>query len=209
MQTQAKWISPPFSCWKCPLFVLLFFFYKKELTGLHFSVTDRKYSSISLKFQKYFFTQFSDFPNYWPRPGWPATAKKENLSNFAKKMFCRSGICSRQRFIHFICHLQSSRCNNTMNKLKMFVHQTKIFWENFKVFDCRWGGDKPPDWIGKLYNALGTTWSMEVLKTLSEPLNKIANNPKCLKIRNTNPVKFNQSKIGTNCAPNTLLGLGY
>lgn len=140
MQTQAKWISPPFSCWKCPLFVLLFFFYKKELTGLHFSVTDRKYSSISLKFQKYFFTQFSDFPNYWPRPGWPATAKKENLSNFAKKMFCRSGICSRQRFIHFICHLQSSRCNNTMNKLKMFVHQTKIFWENFNVFDCRWGG---------------------------------------------------------------------
>lgn len=105
MQTQAKWISPPFSCWKCPLFVLLFFFYKKELTGLHFSVTDRKYSSISLKLQKYFFTQFSDFPNYWPRPGWPATAKKENLSNFAKKCFVGQAYATgRDSFISYVTY---------------------------------------------------------------------------------------------------------
>lgn len=112
-------------------FVCFIIFFIKRTNRTTFSVTDRMYSSISLKLQKYFFTQF------WTSLTLAASrltrnSKKRKSLKFCQKMFCRSGICSRQRFIHFICHLQSSRCNNKMNKLKMFVHQTKIFWENLK-----------------------------------------------------------------------------
>lgn len=136
-------------------------------------------------------------------------SKKRKSQILPKKCFVGQAYAAgRDSFISYVTYSPAAAIIRWIN-WKCLSIKRKSFEKILKFLTVDGGGDKPPDWIGKLYNALGTTWSMEVLKTLSELLYKIANNPKCLKIRNTNPVKFNQSKIGTNCAPNTLLGLGY